>query len=88
MRDSLHPGEKATYPVTVLCQVLTVARSGLYAWARRPESPRARQNQWLGTHIRACAQEFRGHDGSPRLYRELHARGIQVGRHRVARLMR
>ncbi len=33
-------------------------------------------------------RNFAGAMGVPRLYRELHARGIQVGRHRVARLMR
>jgi putative transposase len=80
--------EKATYPVGVLCRVLAVARSGYYAWRRRPESARAHQNHWLGAHLRACYQEFRGRYGSPRLQQELQARGIRVGRHRVARLMR
>lgn len=88
MRYRFIQAEKATYPVNVLCQVLRVARSGFYAWCRRPVSPRAQQNQWLRTHIRACYQEFRGRYGSPRLHRELQARGILVGRHRVARLMR
>lgn len=88
MRYHFIRAEKACYPVSVLCQVLRVARSGFYAWCRRPPSARARENQWLVTHIRACYQECRGRYGSPRLHRELRARGIQVGRHRVARLMR
>jgi transposase InsO family protein len=33
-------------------------------------------------------REHRRRYGSPRIYRELHAEGIAVGRHRVARLMR
>jgi putative transposase len=88
MRYRFIRAEKATYPVSVLCRVLTVSRSGFYAWCRRPLSRRAQQNQWLGTHLRACYQEFRGRYGSPRLHQELRARGIVVGRHRVARLMR
>ena len=80
--------EKAQYPVQLLCRVLEVARSGYYAWCRRPASSRSRQNQWLVAHIRACYRESRGRYGSPRIYRDLQAQGIQVGRHRVARLMR
>jgi len=88
MRYRFIQAEKAHYPVNILCQVLRVARSGFYAWCRRPPSARAQQNQWLVTHIRACYQECRGRYGSPRLHREWHARGIHAGRHRVARLMR
>jgi putative transposase len=80
--------EKATYPVEVMCRVLHVARSGFYAWCRRRESARQRQNAWLLTHIRACYQASHGRYGSPRIHEELRAQGIQVGRHRVARLMR
>jgi putative transposase len=88
MRYRFIQAEKAKYPVGVLCRVLAVARSGYYAWCHRPESARAQQNHWLGAHLRACYQEFRGRYGSPRLQQELQARGIRVGRHRVARLMR
>lgn len=72
----------------VLCRVLQVARSGVYAWRQRQDSPRRRQNAWLLTHIRACYRASHGRYGSPRIYQELRAHGIAVGRHRVARLMR
>lgn len=88
MRYRFIQAEKAYYPVGVLCQILAVARSGFYAWCRRPTSARARQNQGLVTHIRACYQASRGRYGSPRIHQELHAQGVRVGRHRVARLMR
>jgi transposase InsO family protein len=88
MRYRFIEAEKATYPIEMLCRVLTVARSGYYAWCRRPTSARAQENVWLGTHLRACYHEFRGRYGSPRLHRELQGRGIRIGRHRVARLMR
>ena len=80
--------EKAVYPVGVLCRVLDVARSGFYAWCQRPMSLRAQENQGLVTHIRACYQASRGRYGSPWIHQDLRARGLQVGRHRVARLMR
>ena len=80
--------EKATYPVEVLCRVLTVARSGYYAWCRRPLGVRAQQNQGLVTQILTCYHTARGRYGSPRIHQDLHAQGVRVGRHRVARLMR
>lgn len=80
--------EKAVYPVEVLCRVLRVARSGLYAWRRRRDSARQRENAWLLTHIRACYRASHGRYGSPRIHQDLRAQGIRVGRHRVARLMR
>ena len=88
MRYRFIQAEKASYPVEVLCRVLTVARSGYYAWCRCPLGTRAQQNQGLLTHIRACYQASRGRYGSPRIHQDLQARGIRVGRHRVARLMR
>jgi len=88
MRYRFIQAEKAHYPVGVLCQILAVARSGFYAWCRRPTSARARQNQGLVTQIRACYQASRGRYGSPRIHQELQAQGVRVGRHRVARLMR
>jgi len=88
MRYRFIQAEKASYPVEVLCQVLGVARSGFYAWCRRPTSARAQQNHGLVTHIRACHQASRGRYGSPRIHQDLQAQGFQVGRHRVARLMR
>ena len=72
----------------VLCRVLTVARSGYYAWCRRPLGARAQQNQGLVTQILTCYHAARGRYGSPRIHQDLHAQGVRVGRHRVARLMR
>lgn len=88
MRYRFIQAEKAIYPVEVLCRVLDVARSGFYAWGRRPLGMRAQQNQGLATQIRTCYQAARGRYGSPRIHQDLQARGIRVGRHRVARLMR
>jgi len=76
------------YPVTELCQVLGLSRSGYYTWLRRPESSRARINRQLTAQIRAIHQEHRQCYGSPRITRQLHKQGVHVGKNRVARLMR
>jgi transposase InsO family protein len=88
MKYQFIQAEKAHDPIEVLCRVLHVARSGFYAWCRRRESARQRQNAWLLAHIRACYRASHGRYGSPRIYQDLRAQGIRVGRHRVARLMR
>ncbi len=38
MRFEFIRAEKASYPVTVLCSVLEVSRSGFHAWCQRPAS--------------------------------------------------
>ena len=88
MRFRFIAAEKANYPVTVLCHVLQVRRSGFYAWLGRKPSARQRANLAACVHIRAVYREHRRRYGSPRIYRELGAKGHEVGRHRVARLMR
>src|SRR5437867_1180398 len=49
---------------------------------------RRRVDQQLAVHVAAAHAASRGRYGSPRVYRELQAQGHDVGRHRVARLMR
>jgi putative transposase len=76
-----------TFPVRLLCRVLEVSPAGFYAWQGRPESERARANRKLVTEIRAIHAESRETYGSPRVHAELKARGHDVGKKRVARLM-
>jgi transposase InsO family protein len=80
--------EKATYPVRVLCRVLQVSTSGFYAWCRRGPSARAREDTALKVEIRAAHTASKKTYGSPRILEDLKATGRQVGRKRVARLMR
>ncbi len=88
MRYRFIEAEKAHDPVQLLCRVMGVARRGFSRWRCPPPSARAAEPQGVAAHLRACSQEFQGRDGSLRLHRELQARGIASGRHRVARLMR
>jgi len=67
---------------------MQVSRSGYYAWLKRPESNRQRQNKELMTNIRKTYKLSRGTYGSPRITKALHKKGIACGKNRVARLMR
>lgn len=80
--------EKAMYPVDLLCSVLGVSRSGFYAAQERPGAARRQEDQQLAVHVAAAYAASRGRYGSPRVHQELQAQGHEVGRHRVARLMR
>lgn len=88
MRFAFIDAKKAEHSIAALCRVLRVRRSGYYAWSTRAESNRAKANRRLTIEIRAAFEESRRRYGSPRLRRELRARGIHAGRHRIARLMR
>ncbi len=79
---------QAAYPVAMLCRLLGVSTSGYYAWLRRPPSRRSREDEVLKDHIRDIHRRSRGTYGVPRIHAALKARGVRVGRKRVARLMR
>ena len=80
--------EKATYPVSVLCRVLKVSRSGYYDWKDRSPSKRDRENTALTEKIREIHDRSRGIYGYPRVHAELRALGVRCSKKRVARLMR
>jgi putative transposase len=81
--------EKAEHPVSGLCELLGVSRSGFYAWERRPPSDRELADLWLLEQIREIHKANRGVYGSPRVHAELRlGRDVRVGRKRVERLMK
>jgi putative transposase len=80
--------EKASYPVAVLCPILGVSRSGYYAWRDRPRTPRDSADARLAIEVKVAHERSRGIYGSPRVHRELKAKGHRVGKKRIERLMR
>ena len=80
--------EKADYPVSLLCRVLKVSRSGYYAWRDRPPWRRSVEDVALTAKIREIHEGSRHTYGYPRVHAELRALGVECGRRRVARLMR
>jgi putative transposase len=79
--------EKATCPVATACEALGVSRPGYYAWRRRPESARARDDRRLAVKVRESFQLGRTYYGSPRILKDLKADDEHVSRKRVIRLM-
>jgi len=67
--------------------MLRVSAAGFYAWRRRPESTRAREDRRLAVLVREAHERGRCYYGSPRVHRELAAHGVGVSRKRVIRLM-
>jgi putative transposase len=75
------------YPLTVLCRVFGVSRSGYHAWRVRQPSERQQANQQLLAAIRQLHQGPERCYGSPRLTQELKALGHTCSQNRIARLM-
>ena len=81
--------EKTNYPVAVMCRVLHVSRTGFHNWERRAPSDRALTDAWLTEKIKQIHDASRGVYGAPRIHAELRLEhDVQVGRKRVARLMK
>ena len=80
--------EKANYPISLMCRMLGVSRSGFHAWQRRPPSDRELADAWLVERIRGIHAESRQTYGARRVHRALRHRGVRVSRKRVERLMR
>jgi putative transposase len=75
------------FPLSLLCRVLEVSRSGYHAWRTREPSARAQANERLLAAITQLHQGPERAYGSPRLTPELKARGPVCSENRVARLM-
>jgi putative transposase len=88
MRFAFIDVEKASYPMRILCRVLRVSRSGYYAWRARKPSTRALEDERLRPKIVEAFETGRGTYGSPRVRDERVDQGFEIGRKRVARLMR
>ena len=86
---------KAQWPITLSCEVLEVSASGYFEhWQRKmidkpikPEASRRVADAALLVHIRVIHAEVKAEYGWPRVWKELQARGIRVGKKRVQRLM-
>ena len=75
-------------PIFRLCRLLQVSVSGFYAWRNRGPSQRQLDDMVLLAHVRAAFRRSRESYGAERVHHEPAENGIEVGRHRVARLMR
>jgi putative transposase len=76
------------FGVEPICRTLAVAPSSYHAARSRPPSARAVRDAELVRAIEAARCGHRRVYGARKTWRELSRRGVQVGRDRVARLMR
>ncbi len=81
---------RSVWPVSVQCRVLGVSMAGFHKHLLRQNSDAPRRhlsNDALLVHIKALHAETRGGYGWPRIWRELRARHVRVGKERVQKLM-
>src|SRR5665213_2966711 len=81
---------KLVWPICVQCRVLRVSVSGYHqhlARCRQIAQRRHLSDEALLVHISAVSAENRGAYGWPRIWRQLRAQGMRVGKLRVQRLM-
>lgn len=88
MRYQFVTEQEREHSVARLCQALGISRSGYYQWRRQPRRVRAQANARLLAEIRVIHRQYDRRYGSPRMAKELCARELPCGEHRVARLMR
>lgn len=78
------------YPVTVLCQVMRVSRSGFYEYLKRVDQGPVVDptEQRLKSLMRQIFKSSKATYGSRRMMKELEKYGITIGRFKTRRLMR
>jgi putative transposase len=79
--------EGAGRSVKACCDMFEVSRAAYYQRKRQIPSARAVSDGELVEKIRQVHDDSDGTYGSPRVHRELRARGLVCGRRRVRRLM-
>ncbi len=80
---------RKAYPLPAMCGTLTVSISGYRAWKRGGSPQRKRlTDAQMHALIQAIHKALKGAYGSPRMVRELRARGYPASKPRVERLMR
>ena len=87
---------KVLWPITLACEVLGVSASGYFEhWRRkdadkpsRPGVNKRISDEALLVHIKAIHAEVKQEYGWPKVWKELLARGVRVGKERVRKLMR
>ena len=81
-------GRKTEWPVTTLCRVLDVSRSGFHAWRSREPSVAETRREALTERVAGIHAEVKARYGSPRMHAELVGRGHGCCVNTVARVMR
>ncbi len=87
-------GHKRQWPITLQCEVLGVSASGYFehvAWGESQETSkpgRRLSDEAVLAHIKAAHAGSKGEYGWPRIWKELHSKGVRVGKDRIQQLMK
>ncbi len=94
MKYAFIEAKRLVWPISMLCEQLAVSASGFHQWKQRKvgKEPskagrRGISNDALLAHVKAIHEQVKGEYGWPRVWKELLARGIRVGKERVSQLM-
>jgi len=87
MRYQFIDEQKKAWPITLMCDVLGVSRSGYYDWTAGDLSQHDRSNRVLDRRIGEIFAEHRQRYGAPRIAAALHDEGIECSENRIARRM-
>ncbi|NLK12578.1 MAG: IS3 family transposase, partial [Candidatus Phytoplasma sp.] len=80
---------KDKYNINFMCKLLGVSRSGYYAYASRPKSKSAIENEVISDYIKLIFNEHYGRYGCRRIKNALFNNyGLVLSRKRITRLMR
>jgi transposase InsO family protein len=71
-----------------MCEVLLASRAGFYAWLKKPESKRKKEDKKLLAKIKESFERSRKNYGYRRVQEGLEAQNEPVDKHRIARLMK
>lgn len=88
MRLAFIQEHRDQFPVTLMCQVLRVSRSGFYSSQCRSPSTTQQRRQQLTDQIHEIHQGSHRVFGSPKIHQELKARGVACNRKTVAKCMK
>ncbi|MDH2328338.1 IS3 family transposase [Cereibacter sp. SYSU M97828] len=88
MRFAFIARHRHIWPVSWLCDVLDVSRSGFHAWLNRPTSAREIHDAKLVTAIESSFKASDRTYGARRVWRDVLEEGLTCGLHRIERLMR
>ena len=84
MRYQFIDVEKTNFPITVLCDVMGVSRSGFYAFKQRVP----KNDALMKVTIKSIHSESKGTYGALRIHRALRNQGFVIGHNRVSQVMR
>ena len=87
MKYAFMKDHRDEFDVNIMCHVLESSRSGFYGWLARDHGEKKSRIERLKTAIREIFQKSRQTYGSPRMLKALVAKGYEVGKETVSKLM-